>query len=155
MSLLFSIRWIILSVPTPKPSMELASYKTVLIIFLVASFLFRIMQHICDINLLIQWMRIKISCLLVTPSHWLDQTSIVLDNFHLQLRCYQRIRVFIFWSHTCPTKISHGIFEILCIHNKYIPWCLTSCCRITRYHRLWFWFLRLASNLLLILCLFP
>ena len=147
MSLLFSIRWIILSVPTPKPSMELASYKTVLIIFLVASFLFRIMQHICDINLLIQWMRIKISCLWVTSNHILDQTLIVQDNFHLQWHHDQDIWSFLLRSHICPTKLSHNIFERLCIQIKDIPGWILSYCRIARYHWLLFCLLILASYL--------
>ena len=146
-SLLFSIFWIIISMPVFKPSIEPASYKTVLGFFVVASCVFRSMEHIYDMNRLIKRTIIKSSCLLVTTSHWLDQTLIVQDNFHIQGRCDWRIELFLLISQSFPTEISHGMFDILCIKIQYIPVWLPSCWGITRYHQLLLCLLRLAFYL--------
>ena len=125
-SLLLLGSWIIISMMASNPSMELASCKVVLGIYVMASCVFLIMEHICDINELIQWMRIKLACLLVTSSHWLDKVLIVRDNFHLQWHHDQDIWSFLLRSHICQTKLSHNIFERLCIQIQYIPgWILS------------------------------
>ena len=93
-----------------KPPMEPSSYKTVLGICVVASYVFQSMEHIYDRNRLIQWTRIKLACLLVTASHWLDQTLIAQENFHIKWRRDQRIQLFLLRIHNFPTGISHGIF---------------------------------------------
>ena len=136
MSLLFSMNWIIISTPAFKPSMESASYRTILGIFIVDSYVFLSMEHICDINGIIQWMRIQLAHFLVTSVNWLYQKFIVQDNSHLQWRREGRIWIFLLRSHTCPSKISHGIFEIICIHIQDIPLLIPSCCIISGYHRL-------------------
>ena len=143
-SIIFSICWIILSMLASNPSMESASYKTILGIFIVASCIFWSMEHICDRNGLIQRMIIKLDHLLVTDSHWLYQTSIVQDTFHLQWRRDRLIRLFILRSHTCPTEISHSILEIIFIHIPDITGWIPSCHRIEIYHWLLFCFLRPA-----------
>ena len=120
-SLLLLGSWIIISMMTSKSSMELASCKIVLGICVMAPCVFLIMEHICDKNWLIQWMRINLSRLLVTSSHWLDKILIVQDNFHLQWHHDQLIWYFLLRSHICPTKLSHNIFERLCIQIKDIP----------------------------------
>ena len=110
--------------PAYKPTMELDSYETVVGFFVVASLVFRSMDNICGRNWLIQRRIINLNHFLVTSIHWLDQTFILQENFHLQWRCDQRISLFILRSHICSTKRLHNIFEIICIHIQYMSICL-------------------------------
>ena len=130
-----------------KPSMEMASCKSVLGICVMASCVFLIMEHICDLYWPIQWMRIKLACLLVTSSRWLDKLLNVQDNFHLQWHCDQRIWSFLLRSQICPTKISHNIFDIICIHIQNRPGWILSYFIISRYHSLLLFLLILAFYL--------
>ena len=69
----FSTFLIILSMLASKSSIALYSYKIVLGICIMSSCVFWSMEHICDRNWPIQWMRINIARLLVTPNHWFDK----------------------------------------------------------------------------------
>ena len=145
---------IVLSMLVYKPSTELASYKIVLRICIMSSYIFRSMEYICDRNGLIHQTRIKLFHLLVTSIRWLDQTSIVQDNFHLQWHHDRGIWFFFLRNHTCPAKILQGIFERFCINfQDRAEWHLNYF-RIAIYHWLLFCFLRLSFNLQCRLILF-
>ena len=79
----FSVCWIIPSILAYKKSMELDSCQIVLGFFVMASCVFQILEHFCDINWLIESIRINLTRLLLTSSHLFYQISIVQGNFHL------------------------------------------------------------------------
>ena len=100
--------------------MESDYYKIVLWICIVDSCLFQSMDHTCDRNGLIQWTMIKLSRLLVISSHWLDQTSIVQDNLHLQWCRDQRIPLFLIKrSHLSNQNITRYFWNSLHTHSGY------------------------------------
>ena len=130
-----------------KPSMELASCKCFLGIYVMASCVCLIMENICDKILPIQLMIIKLARLLVTSSHWLDKILIVQDNFHLQWHHDQRIWSFYLRSRIFPAKIPHNNLNIFFMQIQNRPRWLLSYYIIARYHWLLFFVLILSFDL--------